>query len=127
MQKSAYARGLRRQARILHALAHPERLATVEKLRDRALCVCHLTVALKRPQAYVSQQLAILKDAGIIESQQDGAFVYYRLRDRRVLEIAKSARRLAGGPPVARWRTRGALEGCPCPQCRAVAAKGGPP
>src|SRR3989304_5668084 len=73
MQESACARTRRQggmrptltpEARVLRALAHPERLAIVECLRHGSVCVCHLTVALGRPQAYISQQLATLKGPG---------------------------------------------------------------
>jgi DNA-binding transcriptional ArsR family regulator len=79
-------------ARVFRALAHPGRLAILERLRGGPACVCHLMAALGRPQAYVSQQLAILRDAGLIEGQRRRAFVYYALRDRGVLGVVNSGR-----------------------------------
>ncbi len=108
------------EARVLRALAHPERLAIVECLRHGSVCVCHLTVALRRPQVYVSQQLAILRDAGVIEGRRNGAFVYYRLRDRSVLEIADVASSVVGRVRASVPRPR-RLDGCECPQCSAAA------
>ena len=113
------------EARVLRALAHPERLAIVECLHHGSVCVCHLTVALGRPQAYISQQLAILKDAGVIEGRRVGAFVYYRLRDRSVLGVVDSAGSIAGrGRASAPARPR-RLDGCECPQCSAAATSPG--
>ena len=108
-------------------MAHPERLAIVECLRHGSACVCHLTVALRRSQAYVSQQLAILKDAGVIEGRRHGAFVYYRLRDRSVLGITDFVSNVAGRVRAAAPAGPRRLEGCECPQCSAAAtsARGG--
>jgi len=46
--------------------------------------VCHLQAVLGRPQAYVSQQLRVLRDAGMVADRKDGLLVYYRLANRRV-------------------------------------------
>ena len=114
------------EARLMRALAHAERLAIVACLRSGSACVCHLTALLRRPQAYVSQQLAILRTAGLIEPFRDGGFTYYRLADQRVMRLLEQTSRLTGDP---RDRTRvgsarateTAAEraaGCGCPRCR---------
>ena len=113
------------EARVLRALAHPERLAIVGCLRYGSVCVCHLTVALGRPQAYISQQLAILKDAGVIEGRRDGAFMYYRLRDRSVLGITDVASSVAGRVRASAPARPRRLDGCECPQCSAAAMSAG--
>lgn len=105
------------EAKVLRALAHPARLAVLENLRRRPACVCHLTAALGRPQAYVSQQLAILRDAGLIESQRSGAFIYHKLRDYSVLAMVDLASRFLGRASAAAPPTVEKLEGCECPQC----------
>jgi ArsR family transcriptional regulator len=107
------------EAKVLRALGHPARLAILEVLRHRPACVCHLTVALQRPQAYVSQQLGVLRDAGLIEGQRNGAFVYYRLRDYGVLGMLDLATRILGRGPEAAPAASGPLARCDCPQCAA--------
>src|SRR3990170_1481464 len=133
MQEAASARTRRQggmrptltpESRVLRALAPPERLAIVECLRHGSVCVCHLTVALSRPQVYISQQLAILRDAGVIEGRRNGAFVYYRLRDRSVLGIMDSAGSIAGRVRASSRSRLRRLEGCECPQCSAAAPTG---
>jgi arsenate reductase len=62
-------------------LAHPERLQILDVLRREAECVCHLEALLDKPQPYVSQQLRLLREAGIIQNEQVGHNVYYRLVD----------------------------------------------
>jgi len=55
--------GYQGQAKILRALAHPVRLRILDILARQEACVCHLEAVLKRPQPYVSQQLAALREA----------------------------------------------------------------
>ena len=62
-------------------LAHRERLRILDALRRDAECVCHLEALLGKPQPYVSQQLRILRDAGVISDEKQGQNVFYRLTD----------------------------------------------
>jgi ArsR family transcriptional regulator len=62
-------------------LSHAARLQILDELRRGGVCVCHLQVILDRPQAYVSQELAVLRDAGVVTDRREGLFVFYRLGD----------------------------------------------
>jgi len=97
-------------AQWFHLFSHPARLRILDELRRDDACVCHLQAVLGRPQAYVSQQLRVLREAGVIESYKDGLFVYYWLADRRVAEVLLNVLGPAGERTV--------LAGCPCPRCR---------
>lgn len=96
------------------ALAHPARLQILDILRRGEVCVCHIETALHKRQPYVSQQLMLLREAGLVESRKEGLQVYYRLADTRIASILEAA---AGplsddkGDP---------LNGCPCPACTTV-------
>lgn len=68
----------------LKLLAHPERLRILDALRRDAECVCHLEALLGKPQPYVSQQLRILRDAGVITDEKQGQNVFYRLTDAQL-------------------------------------------
>ncbi|MBK8796762.1 MAG: helix-turn-helix transcriptional regulator [Anaerolineales bacterium] len=65
----------------LRLLAHPERLRILDAVRRDSECVCHLEALLGKPQPYVSQQLRLLRDAGIIVDEKQGQNVFYRLSD----------------------------------------------
>lgn len=96
------------------ALAHPARLQIVDMLREGELCVCHIEAALGKRQAYVSQQLMALREAGIVESRRDGLQVYYWIADDQVEALLD----LLHGPV-----TPGdyhVLDGCPCPKCAPI-------
>ncbi len=53
-------------------------------LRRGEACVCHLQAALRVPQPYVSQQLRVLREAGLISQRREGLYIYYRLADPQV-------------------------------------------
>ena len=69
----------RKIARWLHLLSHPVRLRIVIEVREEELCVSELQALLDRPQPYVSQQLGVLREAGIVACRREGQYVYYRL------------------------------------------------
>jgi len=97
-------------------LAHPERLRILDVLRREAECVCHLIALLDKPQPYVSQQLGLLRKAGIIQDEKDGLNVYYRLVDDEVagwLNIILGE--AVGDHPEISYHK--ALITCPCPKC----------
>ena len=106
MSESVY----RQPARLFHLLSHPARLHILDELRRDEACVCHLQAVLKRPQAYVSQQLRVLREAGMVADRKDGLLVYYRLADRRVERLLEEMLGPADQP------TRSPA--CPCPRCQ---------
>ena len=114
-----------RQARLFRALMHPARLTILEALRDGEQCVCHLEARLGYRQAYLSQQLAVLREAGLLHDRREGWNVYYWVAQPDVFALLDTARALVGGgatpEPIP---TR--LADCPCPQCAvsAIAAPG---
>ncbi len=73
-----------RQAQLFKLLTHPVRLAILDILRDGEHCVCHMEAYLGYRQAYISQQVAVLREAGLIHDRRDGWNIYYRVTDPRV-------------------------------------------
>lgn len=43
------------------------------------VCVCELTFALHESQPKISRHLALMREAGIVESRRDGTWMHYRL------------------------------------------------
>ena len=102
--------GYRKTTELFHLLSLDSRLRILDELRYGDACVCHLQHRLKRPQAYVSQQLRVLKDAGIVDDHKDGVNVFYRLADATARELL----RVALGPVDV---DRPVDPACPCPRC----------
>jgi len=102
--------------RIFKALAHPARLRILEALKQEEACVCHLEALLGLRQAYISQQLAVLREAGLVRDRQEGLYVFYRLADERVPALLALARGEA--PDDSRQLLVHPLPHCPCPKCQ---------
>jgi ArsR family transcriptional regulator len=95
-------------------LGHPVRLQILDALRRNPECVCHLEVVLGRPQPYISQQLRILREAGVVIDSKDGLNVYYHLIDAQVAGLLNAAL----GPVLPGTRDQGQrLSDCTCPKC----------
>jgi ArsR family transcriptional regulator len=90
-------------------LSHEPRLRIVDELRRGEACVCHLQRLLSRPQAYVSQQLAVLRDAGVVTDRREGLYVFYRLADPRVERVLEQT--------LGTTRQPAAMARCSCPKC----------
>jgi ArsR family transcriptional regulator len=68
---------------IFRALGDELRLAALLLIRDQEkLCVCELTEAFGVAQPKVSRHLATLRDAGLVETERRGQWVYYYLNPR---------------------------------------------
>ena len=97
---------------------HPTRLSILEILRDGEQCVCHLEAALGYRQAYISQHLIVLREAGLVDDRRDGARMYYRVIKPEVFDLVESASRLSGDKPIQVKRER--LANCLCPKCNPI-------
>lgn len=66
--------------RMYHALDHPLRLSIIQFLhKNGATNVSTLHTELKMQQAVASQQLGILRRAGLVEAKRETPFVFYQL------------------------------------------------
>lgn len=104
------------QARLLRTVAHPFRIQVLEVLSQEEECVCHLSALFDKPQPFVSQHLAALKEAGLVADRREGQRIFYRSADPRISNLLRTSQALAGGiettsPP------RGPVSGCKCPKC----------
>ena len=68
--------------RIFQALADPSRRAIFESLTRGEAAVKDLTARFDISQPAVSQHLANLKAAGLVDARRDGRCVYYRVQPR---------------------------------------------
>jgi ArsR family transcriptional regulator len=100
-------------AGVFKAMGHPVRLHILCMLRAGDMCVCHIERVLGRRQAYISQQLMVLRDSGMVSSHRQGLQVYYRLADERIETLLTAA---GAPPPMLPYR----IEDCPCPFCASI-------
>jgi ArsR family transcriptional regulator len=104
------------QADLFRALMHPARLAILGLLRDGEACVCHLETHLGYRQAYLSQQLAILRTAGLIRDRRAGWNIYYEVAQPEVFTLLDLSRTLVGVTTKEQRRPVRSSD-CPCPKC----------
>lgn len=82
----------------LEILAHPIRMQLLDLLARSAgsVCVCDLEAAVPVKQPTVSHHLRLLRGAGLVDSERQGLYAYYRI-DRPALDAlrARIAERLA--------------------------------
>lgn len=76
-------------AGILKALAHPIRLRIVALLCQGKLNVSDLSKRLNAQQAIVSQQLRILRMAGLVSFERQDGFAYYELAEPRLADLVR--------------------------------------
>lgn len=85
----------RRFAAVGRALADPKRLCVLESLAAGERSVSELSSTVRCQVPNMSQHLAVLRSAGLVESRRDGSTIYYRLADPRVLETYRLIQSLA--------------------------------
>jgi ArsR family transcriptional regulator, arsenate/arsenite/antimonite-responsive transcriptional repressor len=78
-------------ARVFKALGDPVRLRLVSLIgahQGGEVCVCELNAAFSLTQPTISHHLKVLREAGIIDSQRRGTWVYYRVVPAALERIA---------------------------------------
>lgn len=79
------------KSEILKALAHPVRLCIVKGLMQHDICnVTTMQSCLEVPQSTISQHLAKLKAAGVIEGKRDGVKINYYVVNEDARKIVQA-------------------------------------
>ena len=104
---------------LLETIGKPARIRILLAIGDGEACVCHLEAVLGLRQAYISQHLMALREAGLLLQQRDGRYVFYRLYDVSLLELVKQAASICG-VQTDDITPSGGMESnttCCCPRC----------
>jgi ArsR family transcriptional regulator len=83
---------LEHAAHVIRVLGHPLRLRILEVLEDGPRPVMELVRAVGATQGIVSQQLAILRGAGVVGARRDGPRVFYQITEPKVARILACVR-----------------------------------
>jgi ArsR family transcriptional regulator len=103
------------EVQLLKVLSHPVRLAILDILREGEYCVCHIEAHLGCRQSYISQQLALLRSAGLIQDRREGWNIFYRVCDPRVYAALDAVQTITGGT-IVDFHLKDV--DCPCPKCQ---------
>jgi ArsR family transcriptional regulator len=92
---------------LLQAAADPTRLAILRQLSDCAeVCACEFTACCDVSQPTISHHLKVLREAGWIDGERRGTWIYYSLRPGAVTRFRQLAEDFGAGigmpPPAAR-------------------------
>lgn len=80
----------------LKAMAHPLRLRILQSLAAAERNVGEIEEAAGIGQPALSQQLGVLRKAGLVEPRKQGKLVYYRLARARIAEVVAVISALSG-------------------------------
>ncbi|ONF97147.1 ArsR/SmtB family transcription factor [Sphingomonas jeddahensis] len=87
---------LEAEAELLKALAHPVRLAILRALAGGERSVGDLEQASGVGQPALSQQLAVLRNAALVETRRKSKLVFYRVNHARVSDASTFLDSLGG-------------------------------
>lgn len=82
------------KADLFKALGHPARIRSLEVLAEGERTVGELQPLVGIESSHLSQQLGVLRRAGLVTSRKEGASVYYAIKDPLVVELLAVAKRL---------------------------------
>jgi ArsR family transcriptional regulator len=80
------------KAEFFKTLGHPARIRVLELLSQREHAVSEMLPEVNVEPANLSQQLAVLRRAGLVTTRKEGSAVYYSLTSPHVAELLAVAR-----------------------------------
>jgi ArsR family transcriptional regulator len=80
------------KADFFKTLGHPARIRVLEVLRDGEQTVAQLIPQVGLEPSHLSQQLGVLRRAGVVQTHKVGASVVYQVTDPRIFELLAVAK-----------------------------------
>jgi len=101
---------------LLESISPLARLEILQTIGAGEACVCHLEARLGYRQAYISQHLMALRQAGLLDSRREGKYIFYRLAKPGIILLIQQAAKISGvNLPVI--ETVSPDKQCGCPNC----------
>ena len=85
------------KAELFKAMAHPARIRSLEILADGERSVSELQPLVGIELSHLSQQLGVLRRAGLVATRREGSSVFYAIKDPLLVELMAVARQLLVG------------------------------
>lgn len=82
------------KAEFFKTLGHPARIRILEVLSDGPRSVSALQPDVGIEASHLSQQLAVLRRSGVVNSERDGSSVIYSITDPQILELLAVAKQI---------------------------------
>ncbi len=96
MTKTKTPSSIAKVSDLLQAISPKPRLEILLSIGAGEACVCHLESILGYRQAYISQHLMELREAGVLSTRRDGKFIFYHLEKPEILEMVALAAHVVG-------------------------------
>ena len=80
------------KADLFRALGHPARIRILEVLAEGERSVGDMAPLVGIESSHLSQQLAVLRRAGLVSTRKEGSSVYYAIRDPATVELLAVAK-----------------------------------
>ncbi|MFI6517710.1 ArsR/SmtB family transcription factor [Spirillospora sp. NPDC050679] len=103
------------KAELFKTLGHPVRIRVLELLCEGPKAVRDLLAAIEIEASSLSQQLAVLRRAGIVIAHRQGTTVVYELAGADVSELMRAARRILTDLLADQGLLLDALQAAPAP------------
>ncbi|MFH2101750.1 MAG: metalloregulator ArsR/SmtB family transcription factor [Chloroflexota bacterium] len=103
----------------LQAISPEPRLEILLAIGAGEVCVCHLEAALTYRQAFISQHLMTLREAGLVTDRREGRYVFYQLSNPAVLDVLRQLAQMQRVELPVSLNPRQ----CDCPSCNPNADK----
>jgi DNA-binding transcriptional ArsR family regulator len=95
MNKNLYA-GVGLLQQVFQTLSDANRLKIIKFISDGDRSVSQIVEETKLSQPLVSHHLRMLREGHILETTRNGPFIFYRLKDRRLLSLFDSILKVVG-------------------------------
>lgn len=104
----------------LKVLGAPFRIQILFSIGYGEACVCHLESVLNKRQAYISQHLMVMRDAGILDTRREGKYIYYRVADNSLFDLIQSTANIIdiSSENLPELSTSFQQKNCECPKCQ---------
>ncbi|MCW4386759.1 metalloregulator ArsR/SmtB family transcription factor [Salinibacterium sp. SYSU T00001] len=82
------------KAELFKAMGHPARIRVLETLSEGERTVGEIASLVDLEMSTLSQQLAVLRRAGVVTTRRQGNSIHYALRDERMSQLLAVARQI---------------------------------
>jgi len=100
MTKTTISSDLARVSDLLQVISPEPCLKILLIIGAGEACVCHLEVRLGYRQAYISQHLMALRQAGLLDSRREGKYIFYRLAKPGIILLYPAGGKDQRGEPA---------------------------
>lgn len=107
-----------RIAQFMHLIGQPSRIQIILAIGKREVCVCHLETVLNQRQAFISQHLKQLREAGFVITERKSRHIYYKLSNPNLIDLIRTTASVIGNTDwIDAALTNQPVQNCLCPEC----------